>query len=83
MIHDVISAGCVSTLNEIYYCFLIAEKKNESYADVINYIRTRLRFSLLKSVLMAILRGVNRYKHRGKREATPAPISIEFYLIEQ
>ena len=61
---------------------LIAEKKNESYADVINYIRTRLRFSLLKSVLMAI-RGV-RGKHGGKREAAPAPISsIDFNLIEQ
>jgi len=27
---------------------LIAEKRRESYADVLNYIRTRLRFCLLK-----------------------------------
>ena len=55
---------------------LIAEKKNETYADVINYIRTRLRFSMLKSVLIAI-RGV-----RGKSK-TSAPISnLSFNLIE-
>ena len=30
---------------------LIADKRNESYPHVINYIRTRVRFSLLKSVL--------------------------------
>ena len=57
--------------------FLIAEKKNEDYADVISYVRTRLRFSILKSILTAI-RGV-----RGKSRP-PAPISsISFNLIEQ
>ncbi|CAH3143545.1 unnamed protein product [Porites lobata] len=40
---------------------LIAEKRRESYADVLNYIGTKLRFCLLRSVLIAI-RGV-----RGKR----------------
>ena len=30
---------------------LIAVKRNETYASVMNYIRTRLRFCLLKSVL--------------------------------
>ncbi len=40
---------------------LVAEKRNEKYADVINHIRTRLRFSLLKSILVAV-RGA-----RGKR----------------
>ena len=56
---------------------LIALKKNEEYADVINYIRTRLRFSVLKSILTAV-RGV-----RGKsREAAPIS-SISFNLIEQ
>ena len=33
---------------------LVAEKKNKRYADVMNHIRTRLRFSLLKCVLIAI-----------------------------
>ena len=56
---------------------LIALKKNEEYAEVINYIRTRLRFSVLKSILTAV-RGV-----RGKsREAAPIS-SISFNLIEQ
>ena len=56
---------------------LIAEKRNENYADVINYIRTRLRFSLLKSVLTAV-RGV-----RGSmRQAAPIS-SVSFNLIEK
>ena len=38
---------------------LISEKRNERYSDVMNYIRTRLRFCILKSVLVAI-RGVRR-----------------------
>ena len=56
---------------------LIALKRNEEYADVMNYIRTRLRFSVLKSILTAV-RGV-----RGKsREAAPIS-SVSFNLIEQ
>ena len=47
---------------------LIALKKNEEYSDVINHIRTRLRFSILKSVLTAV-RGV-----RGKSRR-PDPIA--------
>ena len=55
---------------------LIAEKRKESYADVINYVRTRLRFCLLKSVLIAI-RGV-----RGSFKETAPISSISFNLIE-
>lgn len=59
---------------------LISEKKNESYShsDVLNYIRTRLRFSLLKSVLLSI-RGV-----RGKvSKEKVSPIStLSFNLID-
>ncbi len=33
---------------------LVADKRNERYADVMSHIRTRLRFSLLKSILVAI-----------------------------
>ena len=40
---------------------LISEKRKENYAHVMNHIRTRLRFCLLKSTVMAI-RGI-----RGKR----------------
>jgi len=39
----------------------IAEKRRETYASVITYIRTKLRFALLRSTLAAI-RGF-----RGKR----------------
>ena len=56
---------------------LIAEKKNESYADVINYISTRLRISVLKSILTAV-RGV-----RGKSRKGGPISSISFNLIEQ
>ena len=33
---------------------LIAKKKKERYADVLGYMRTRLRFNLLKSILITI-----------------------------
>ena len=39
---------------------LLAKKKNERYTDVVSCIRTKLRFAMLKSTLVAI-RG-----HRGK-----------------
>ena len=42
---------------------LISEKKSENYAEVMSYIRTRLRFCLLKSTLIAI-RGVRGEKSR-------------------
>ena len=56
---------------------LISIKQNETYSSVVNYIRTRLRFSLLKSVLTSI-RGV-----RGKKmNEGIAPISsLSFNLI--
>ena len=40
---------------------LIADRINEKYADVMSHIRTKLRFSLLRSIVVAI-RGV-----RGQR----------------
>ena len=57
---------------------LIAEKRNERYSDILNYMRTRLRFSLLKSVLTAV-RGV-----RGKavKERTSPMSSISFSLLD-
>ena len=57
---------------------LIAQKRNERYSDVINYIRTRLRICLLRSVLMGI-RGV-----RGKsmKENTTPISSISFNLVD-
>ena len=57
---------------------LIADKRNETYSHVVNYIRTRLRFCLLKSVLTS-LRGV-----RGKSSHEKiSPISnLSFNLIQ-
>ena len=56
---------------------LVAEKRNERYEDVMGTMRTKLAFSLLKSVLVS-LRG-----HKGKRNYAPAtPIScLSFNLI--
>ena len=57
---------------------LIAKKRNEDYHHVINYIRTRVRFSLLRSVLIAV-RG-----ERGKKSTTAQSIgSTSFNLIPQ
>ena len=54
---------------------LIAAKRNENYADVINYIRTRLCFSILNSVLTAI------YGVRGKSRPAAPISSLSFNLI--
>ena len=57
---------------------LIARKRRQSYADALRYIRTRLRFCLSKSVLIAMT-GV-----RGKRmKENSTPISsLSFNLID-
>ncbi len=56
---------------------VMATKRRERYADVLNFIRTKIRFALLKSVLIAV-RGV-----RGKAKVeTSTPIyDIPFGLI--
>ena len=53
----------------------IAEKKGEQYSHVISFVRTRLRFSLLRSVLIAV-RGV-----RGKDIKNPYIGNLAFTLI--
>ena len=56
---------------------LIFEKRGERYSDVINFLRTRMRFSILRSVLTAV-RGV-----RGRSKIETTPISaLSFNLIE-
>ncbi len=54
---------------------LMAEKKKGEYSQIINYIRTRVRFNLLKSILVAV-RG-----ERGKRVKSGPISAIEFGLI--
>ena len=58
---------------------LISTKRGEMYSDVVNHIRTRIRFSLLKSVLVAV-RG-----ERGKRGRpnSAAMSDISFNLVPQ
>ena len=59
---------------------LIARKRRQSYEDVLNYIRTRLRFCLLKSVVIAIraIRGVRGKRILHQSEET----SLSFNLID-
>ena len=47
----------------------IAVKRNEKYSQVLNHMRTRIRFSLLRSALIAV-RG-----ERGKKPSVPKPLS--------
>ena len=55
---------------------LIAKKRNQQYSEVMKYIRTRLRFALLRSTLVAI-RG-----ERGKRKEEEDNMGlIDFNLI--
>ena len=57
---------------------LIADKRNEQYADVTGFLRTKFRFSLLRSVLIAV-RG-----ERGKPSAKePYLARIAFNMIPE
>ena len=47
---------------------LLSNKRGESYADVMNFIRTRIRFALLRSTLIAV-RGERGKRRRGVGEA--------------
>ena len=53
---------------------LIANKRGELYSDVVSHMRTRIRFALLKSILIAI-RG-ERGRRRNVREAPMADLSL-------
>ena len=56
---------------------LIATKRDEKYADVIRHIRTRLRFALLKSTLVAV-RG---YRGNKGKDQESQMSDISFNLI--
>ena len=56
----------------------VARKRNEDYNDVLRHMRTRIRFSLLRSVLISV-RG-----ERGKKQYTAKPLSsTSFNLIPE
>ena len=67
--------ACTETIKRL--ATLIADKKGECYAHVMKFVRTKLRFSLLKSTLISI-RGV-----RGKPAKEPKMEGIEYNLIQQ
>ena len=54
----------------------LSHKRGEDYADIMCYMRTRIRFSILRSTLIAV-RG-----ERGKRQSYTLPVSVtSFNLI--
>ena len=56
---------------------LISAKRGEDYSHVVNHIRTRIRFALLKSVLIAV-----RGERGRKRRTIGVPMSeISLNLI--
>ena len=74
------TGGCSPEANKHHkrIATLIADKRNEEYSEVMKYIRCRVSFNLLRSILTAI-RGV-----RGKRTSKADPMSsVEFGLIPQ
>ena len=54
---------------------LIAKKRNEDYKHVINHIRTRIPFPILRSVLVAV-RG-----ERGKIYQSKSLSSVPFNMV--
>ena len=58
---------------------LIAVKRGEEYSHVVNHVRTRIRFALLKSVLIAI-RGE---RGRGRREKEAPMEDLSLNLIPE
>ena len=56
----------------------ISKKTKEEYASVMNHMRTRIRFSIMRSVLVA-LRG-----QRGKPTTSAKPLAVtSFDIIPQ
>jgi hypothetical protein len=58
---------------------LIANKRGEEYSHVVNHVRTRIRFALLKSVLIAI-RGE---RGRGRKEKESQMEDLSLNLIPE
>ena len=59
---------------------LIANKTSENYSQVMTYLRTRLRFALLKATVIAV-RG---YRGRAKKEETESCVDeISFNIIPE
>ena len=60
---------------------LISVKRKEEYSHVVSHIRTRLRFAILKSTLIAI-RGDRGRNRRRQQESVPLS-EVSFNLIPE
>ena len=59
---------------------LISAKRKEEYSHVVNHIRTRLRFAILRCTLIAV-RG-DRGRNRRRQESVPLS-EVSFNLIPE
>ena len=57
----------------------IADKRKDDYSAVANYIRTKIRFALLRSVLIS-LRGV---RGKQKKDSTMSTSPVAYGLIPE
>ena len=53
----------------------LSKKRNEDYSKIMSYMRTRVRFSLLRSVLVAV-RG-----ERGKKADDTKPLAATSFIL--
>ena len=60
---------------------LISDKRKEEYSHVVCHLRTRLRFAILKSTLIAI-RGDRGRNRRRQQESVPLS-EVSFNLIPE
>ena len=73
------TAAKLKYLPPFFLALLLASKRRDSYASVLNHIRTKVRFTLLKSIVMGI-RGVR--KKSTKYRTTPTSL-LSFELIPE
>ena len=59
---------------------VISSKRNESYSHVINYIRTRLSFAMLKAIAVSI-HGLRGRKEKRSSDETTFVNDVQFGLI--
>ena len=58
---------------------LLSDKKGETYANVMQHLRTKVRFALLKTILIAV-RGV---RGKSQRQRTMPLADVSFNLIPE
>ncbi len=61
----------------------IADKRGEGYSNVINHLRTRLRFAILKGVLIALTGERGKHTKDPDAQEDRDLYSVNFNLIPQ